>query len=285
MNLRRALFTAVLIVIMIPSQARAVDFRFTINRGALVVHSQSQKDGRVVADLAESAYPGMAKLFNFRPAKKITLFVFDNSRDYYRLTPSRSSVAESVPSADEIYIIGNQPNLQMIVRHELVHIYFLGSLHRPREVPFWFSEGLAIYYSRPGEMANSYEAEALTGKLPPITSSAGQIRQNSVNSAQGYLMVRFISEKWGRKSLTKIVAKLQAGEDFNTATRQVLGVNSVKLNDYWRRYGAERVSTSRWEYLRFAGLTLIGFLAILVPFMWHFQYRRRLSQMDDEERY
>ena len=128
--------------------------------------------GRRAAGRAELAYDALARSFVDPPRGRIDLLVTDHtdvSNGFASVTPSNRITVFARPPVDDLSLGYFDEWLELVITHELAHIYHLdraGTLGKVlrsvfgrspnqwpffpgRAVPTWIIEGLATWYGRP----------------------------------------------------------------------------------------------------------------------------------------
>ncbi len=284
--IKRFIFAVVVVAIVslaFSGLAKAAGFwAARVEGDRAIVYSQNFKQSKQILAQVEQNLPNLERKLNYYDKNKIRVFVYNEASNFRTLAGSSEAVGEAEPFANQIDILANQPNLAMIIRHELAHILLIRSAHSPTAIPFWFNEGLAIYLSDPGYRTADYENLALKSGLPSMQDLVVDSNQTATNSAQAYLMVQFIANRWGEDKLLNIVNRIHKGENFSLAVRNELGVSLESLNHLWKRYGAKKVRASWFLTLRQIGWLAIGLAALLVPLAW-LKKRKELAKDEPED--
>lgn len=250
-----------------------------------IVHAVKRSDLQLIGRTAESIYDNMARRYNFNQNGKINLYIYTDRSAFLSASPSVDAAGYASPGQNMIAILLNAGNSTITLGHEINHIIFINSVPRINTVPQWFIEGLAIRESQPGIEATQLEQYALVRDIPDMVGSKQPSGDFSTpqDYAEGYMMINFIIDKFGRPKLYEIITSLQGGEDFNAALTQALGRSQDQLNADWRTYARNQVIAIWITRLKDFGwylMILVGLLAMIIaPVRKH----RRLKRMEDED--
>lgn len=139
---------------------------------------------------------------------------------------------------------------RLLIRHELTHVAMVersGPL-----TPKWLAEGIAEWVAHAGSdlptttlaapLAALVEEEGVPGYLP-LDSDFGLIGEAGVGYASGWLLCRYIADRWGDKALLKFFDEMgngsgldKPGDKLDAALRKVLKIDEAGLLRAWRPY-------------------------------------------------
>jgi hypothetical protein len=133
-----------------------------------------------------------------------------------------------------------------LIPHELAHAFLWEWVKNNRNtIPSWFDEGQAMNNQREGLGPFLERARALgkANRLIPLSSLGStrdlltaNIEQVKDWYAQAASLVTFLYVYWDRKSLGKIVSKVNAGKDFYTALKEVTGLTLSQFEAKWLQW-------------------------------------------------
>lgn len=257
-------------------------FRFQTRHFEVSVQKKSTQ--KEIGSLAEESFLRITKESGYVPAHRIFLFVYSSQADFEKVSPGKNVLGFTDPFNGKIYVSQASGELASVVRHELSHIVLLQSVPDPKKVPFWFIEGLAVYQSEPLSSSVEIQREALRGDLRSV-SELGEIRPSTTEeeekvTAEGYLLVKYIVERFGREKLQGVVKHLQAGDDFSLALQKSTGLSERKLNEMWQAKLRRERGALIVEGLRDTGLIILGLLGLLVMTII---FRRKRALREDYE--
>lgn len=142
------------------------------------------------------------------------------------------------------------PFTRVLIRHEMTHV---ATFARTGPLtPKWLIEGLAEYV---GESGGPFSTANVGGDLGvyvdehgvpnhlPSESDFGRLNEAGVGYASGWLLCRYIADRWGVKALLRLydaAGDLRGnglpGEQLDRALRRVLHVDEAALLRGWRPY-------------------------------------------------
>ena len=139
---------------------------------------------------------------------------------------------------------------RLLIRHELTHVA-LAERTGPL-TPRWLSEGMAEWVSHSG---SDLPTTTLAGPLPflvekegvpdylPLDSDFGYIGEAGVGYASGWLLCRYVAQRWGDRKLLELFDEMgsttglaRPGEKLNDTLRSVLKIDEAALLRAWRPY-------------------------------------------------
>jgi hypothetical protein len=205
----------------------------TLETAHFPVHfpEQHRSQARLVAGIAESVYPRITGLLDWRPAERTHLLVLDAedfSNGYASPLPFNYFALFLAPP-DEGELLQNREWLELVITHELFHVVHLDKARRsPFDVrswfgrvpllfpnalePRWITEGLAVHAEsdsarRHGRRGQSHfegmmRAEAARGprSLREINADGRGFPLNR-NYLYGSYFFAFLQERYGEKAL------------------------------------------------------------------------------------
>lgn len=251
-----------------------------------VVFYQKASEGREILKEAERVYPRITSDFNYYPARKINIYAYHSHSLFLSKSPSGITRAYSQPFMNNIVISATQESIESAVAHELTHIVFLQSLPDSSKVPFWFVEGIAIYESQLDEESTEAESYAFQGDIPSVSDLSKEkpegIGEQQRVAAEGYMMINYIVDKYGKDGLNRLIKNLQRGMDFSIALEKSSGVSEEELNKAWYEYAAARSMQIYIQNLRYFGFLILGLLAVLASGIWLARKRQKQKELEEE---
>ncbi|HEU4722443.1 MAG TPA: hypothetical protein VFS59_13875 [Gemmatimonadaceae bacterium] len=222
-------------------------FRVHVARGL-------EREGRAAAAAAERAYEALGRELAV-PRGRIDLVVSDDadySNGYAIVSPTNRVVVFATPPIEHAGLRFNENWLELVIAHELAHIFHLDRTRGPWRVaqallgrapmlfpnaysPAWLIEGLAVYeetrLTRGGRLADAQHrlyarAGAIEGKLFRLDElSLGSSRFPAGEGAYGYgsLFVDWLARTRG-----------------DTAIRRFVDAQAAQLVPYWLDPSAKR---------------------------------------------
>ncbi len=228
-------------------------------------------------DLARRAgrpteWPGLGR----RPPGPLQLIVVPDGRQLDSLSTGRApawGAGIALPGARTILLRADRGDLYGTLRHELAHL----ALHQAVKgrVPLWFDEGYASWAAGEWDRLGVLDLNlaVVRGAVPDLRSLDGALRGSATTADAAYaLAVSAVTELARRNpsgSLTPLLQRLEAGEDFDAAVLATTGLTRSQFDTEWRRTIRRRYSLATW-------LLAGGGWGVLAFSMWALvQLRRR----------
>ena len=235
---------------------------------------------RLATDLARladrpTAWPGLG----LRDPAPLRLIVVPDERTLDSLTAGRApawGAAIALPGSRTILLRADQDDLPRTLRHELAHL----ALHEAVRVrvPLWFDEGYAAWAAGEWERFGGLELNlaVVRGAVPSLTGLDGALRGSSSTAEAAYALAASAVTELARRnpshSLTPLLQRLEAGEDFEAAVQGTTGLSLDRFEDQWRRVLKQRYTLGQW-LIAGGGWAVVGILLF-----WLVRRRRRADR-------
>lgn len=209
---------------------------------------------RLARELAGTAaraadWPGLGP----RAPAPFRLVLVPNAHVLDSLTHGRAprwGSAIALPGERIVVLRADDPDLRRTMRHELAHL----ALHQAVSVrlPLWFDEGYAALAAGEWERLGNLELNlaVVRGATPDLAELDGALRASASTAEAAYgLAVSAVAELARRNpsgTLTPLLARLQAGEDFEAAVLATTGLTPARFEDAWRRELRKRFGVVAW---------------------------------------
>ncbi len=238
-------------------------------------------------NISEQIYEDISKDLGLDVEGKIQLRIYSSKREFKRLTGSGDIAGIAFPKEKRIDVLYNPQTFNTVLRHEINHIIFLSGLPEISNIPIWFSEGLAIYHSKPGIEAISLESAAFKVDrfYGDFYLSENEVSQEEIRdiSALGYFRVRFLVQEFGEEMLFSLAREIHEGQELNEILKEKTGLSSSELDKDWDKYYKKEKKANQLNLLRNAGYILIGILAFMVIAVFWIKKKLALRRMENEE--
>lgn len=264
------------------------------------IHYQSHaKSAQEVAEIAEDFYSQLDRLLNGMAMGKIEIWICDSEAQFQLAVhaPIQDwAIGCAFPLSRRIVIqnprviIERKFQLSQIVRHEIVHVVFGQRTQKVMEsIPLWFVEGIAMYLSEEWTphhhnlllkhiFSNSIiSLSDLVTAFPRCEIQAQLAYAQSLNAVAWLVELRGIDKMW------EIIARLENGEDLNTAYEQTIGWNLITFDSEWRASLSQRYHRAAIfanPYILWGVITTIFVLIFLYR---RRRLRQRLAELNREE--
>jgi hypothetical protein len=235
----------------------------------------------VATELAETAdrpadWPGLGR----RDPGPLRLIVVPDGRLLDSLTAGQAppwGAAIALPGARTILLRADQGDLIRTLRHELAHL----ALHEAVRVrvPLWFDEGYAAWAAGEWERFGGLELNlsVARGAIPSLTALDGALRGSASSADAAYALAASAVTELARRNptgtLTPLMQRLQAGEDFEAAVLATTGLNLSRFEQEWQRGVRRRYTLGGWLVAGGGWLVAAVLVLLLVR-------RRRRSDRD-----
>ncbi len=236
------------------------DFQWEILSGDHVdlYYYPEERDLALVAlDYAEESFEFLEQKFSYSPKDRIPLVVYASHQAFEQTNIVPFFIPEGVAGFTEFLkgrvalpFNGSYADFRRVIRHELVHVFqarkgaHLKRLHPGGDAwnsPFWFTEGLAEYWS------GSWDAEGdlvvrdllLNGRVPSV-SKLDQFAGSFAAYKLGQNLFEFLGQEFGEERVVELLESEWKYRNFSTAFRKVYGITLGELSDRWHRHLMQR---------------------------------------------
>jgi hypothetical protein len=221
-------------------------------------------------------WPGLGR----RDPGPLRLIIAPSGRLLDSLTGGRAptwGAAIALPVNRTILLRADEPDVVRTLRHELAHL----ALHEavPVRVPLWFDEGYATWAAGEWDRLGGLELNlaVVRGAIPSLTELDGALRGPAASASDAYaLAVSAVTELARRNpagTLGPLLARLEAGEDFEAAVLATTGLTLDRFEQEWRRVVRRRYSLGHW--LIAGG----GWAVLAILLVWLARRRRRADRV------
>jgi len=199
------------------------------------------------AEVAEDAYKLLKRDFNYELSKRVSLILYKSHNDFQQTNVVFSYLQEGIGGVTELFknrvvvpFEGSYSSFRHVIHHELVHavmndMLYGGSVQsiisgQIAQVPTWFAEGLAEYFSQRWNTRTDMMVRDATiggylvGALPTYAAYFG-----------GNSLFRYIAEKYGNEKVGEILHKIKGSFRFENAFKSALGIELEDLAENWQK--------------------------------------------------
>ena len=189
--------------------------------------------------------------------------------------------AVALPSVRTIVIRADGPDLRRVLRHELAHL----ALHQDvrGRIPLWFDEGFAGYAAGEWDRYVALEVNlaVATGSLPSLSALDGALRGTVGTAEAAYALAMSAVAELARRNptgtLTPLLDRLRAGEDFDAAVLATTGLTADRFEESWQRATRRRYGLATWLLAGGGWLTVAAFVLASVRFRRRADRARRAA--------
>lgn len=222
-----------------------------VGRVLLIAPAERTSLGIRLAEAADQPrrWPGLGRVSP--PA--LVLILVPDSAALSRVTAGRApawGAGIALPTARTVVLRSDLPSLERTLTHELGHIV-LRQATRAR-LPLWFDEGYAAWAA--GELgrldALQLNLAVAAGRVPTFRELDTMLRSTSGTAELGYALaasaVAHLAGLEPPAGLDRLLARLQAGDDFRASLVAATGLDEDGYETAWRRALRRRYSVLSW---------------------------------------
>ncbi len=211
--------------------------------------------GQRALDIGETAMRDTGELLGVTEEEPVDFYVYASQGEFYdALGPGTRENVGGQANAEIRTLFAlinpaeiNQPWVNIVVPHELVHLVFDTAVDNPYHFPpRWLNEGLAVYLSEGYTQGDrsATEAAARSGELIPLDGLAGQFPTSASAFRLAYSesasAVDYLIRTHGRDALVALIRSYAEGRTDDEAFRDALGVDVRAFGEAWvESLGAE----------------------------------------------
>jgi Tol biopolymer transport system component len=216
----------------------------------LYCYPEEEELARVALAYAEESYQVLAVRFRHSIAARIPLIVYASHQDFEQtnvlpFVPPEGllGVTEFLKDRVAVPFTGSYAEFRHSLRHEMVHVFQLSRLalaytlyprQRGVEMPLWWQEGLAEYWSA-GEDSRDYmilRDLTVEARLPTIEELGGA--SGGIVYPLGGTLVRFLATRYGDWRIVQLYDDVWKYPDFAALVRGVFGRTLEQLTAEWQ---------------------------------------------------
>jgi hypothetical protein len=204
--------------------------------------------GERALQIGEDAVRDTADLLGVTETEPVDFFIYANLDEFYdALGPGTRENVGGQANAEIRTLFAlispgeiDDPWVESVVPHELVHLVFDTAVSNPYHFPpHWLNEGLAVYLSD-GYTASdraAVEAAGRSGTLVPLDGLAGTFPATNegfiLGYAEGVSAVDFLVRTHGQDALVTLIGSYADGRTDNEAFQDAIGMDTAAFNDAW----------------------------------------------------
>jgi hypothetical protein len=227
-------------------------FAWRTEAGSVIrVHWYEGDDGfgRRALEIGERAIAEAEALLGVSEAEPIDFFVYARESEFYdALGPGTRENVGGQANAEIRTLFAlispaeiNQPWVESVVPHELVHLVFDSAVANPYHFPpRWLNEGLAVYLADgyPGSDRSAVERAARDGTLMPLDALTGQFptsfKRFSLAYSESVAAVDWLVAEYGPETLVELIRSYADGVTDDEAFLAALGLDAAGVDAAWR---------------------------------------------------
>jgi hypothetical protein len=213
-------------------------------------YPEMRKLAEIGAAYAEETYRVLEDRFDHHITRRIPLIFYASHAHFQQTNTTPYLVPEGVGGFFEflkgrvvVPANGSISEFKHVIRHELVHVFTyskLNSVFKERgrlataELPLWFVEGLAEYWSAGWDsQAEMFIRDGvLNGYIVPL-SQMYQIYGSFLMYKEGQAILKYIDETFGEEKITRLIENSWKEERFADVMKVTLGVSLEEFDKQW----------------------------------------------------
>jgi hypothetical protein len=207
-----------------------------------------QAFGERALRIGEDAVRETSALLGVTETEPIDFFIYANQADFYdALGPGTRENVGGQANAEIRTLFAliepgqiDQPWVESVVPHELVHLVFDTAVGNPyHSPPHWLNEGLAVYLSDgyATEYRNAIDTAGRSGAIVPLDGLASTFPASAdgffLGYAEGVSAVDFLVRTHGQDALVALIASYADGLTDDEAFEAAIGMDVAGFNDAW----------------------------------------------------
>lgn len=297
--MRRVNFLIAILSILFAISVEAEDWSTIDSAHFVIYHIDNQKRALEVRQIGENCYPEIKSKFGLVSDNKIEIWVCD-SEEQFRSTVDAPiydwAVGAAYPLLGRIviqnptFIENRHFELSRIVRHEIVHVMLGLAVGRNlKNVPLWFNEGLAMYFSEGWSISRHWLilGNVVTKSIIPLNNLSKRFPQNSAHAqlayAESHNAVSMMVREYGWQNMQQIIREIAKGKSFSQAFFVATDVN---LSDFEKEWMDSLNRNYKW--ISILSSTMVIWIVISVAFIFaYLKYRsvmrRKMKEWEKEE--
>lgn len=202
-------------------------------------------------DLAEKTQADFSKRLGHRLSKRIPIILYANHNDFSQTNVTSELIDGGTGGFTELLrdrvvvpFTGSYEDFRHVLVHELVHAFQFDILYNGTgvsllsgqgffQMPLWFAEGMAEYYSLGMEPNAEMWCRdgALTGYVPPLPWMGGYPVYKFGQSA-----IMLLHERYGAERFRDLLKRARQMRNFDRAFERTYGLTVEKYDEQWRTW-------------------------------------------------
>ncbi len=206
-------------------------------------------------DLAEKTNAVFSKRLGHKLSKRIPIILYGSHNDFSQTNVTSELIDGSTGGFTELLrdrvvipFTGSYEDFRHVLVHELVHAFQFDILYNNTgmsllsgqgffQMPLWFAEGMAEYYSLGMEPNAEMWCRdgSITGYIPPLEYMGGYPVYKFGQSAIAYL-----HERYGPDRFREVLRRARQMRNFDRAFERTYGMPTQRFDEQWRLWLRKR---------------------------------------------
>ncbi len=200
--------------------------------------------------IAEDAYARLSGIFDHDLSKRIPFVLYASPNDFQQTNISDGLIGEgtggfSEPMRNRMVLPypGDNAGFVHVINHELVHVFMFdivfgstqsgGARDRWFQVPLWFAEGMAEWFSSGwDDQADMWMRDAtIYDWVVPLHRIYGGFQVYK----EGQAALHYVAQTYGEPKVVEVFKALGRTRDADRAVEQTIGLNTEELSEAWMK--------------------------------------------------
>lgn len=213
-------------------------------------YPEMQELAEIGAAFAEESYHFLENKFNHNIGNRIPLIFYSNHAHFQQTNVSSYIIPEGIGGFFEfmkgrvvIPFTGGLNQFEHVIRHELIHVFTISKIERILkdhrlmtypEVPLWFIEGLAEYWSEGwGPEGEMFIRDAvLKNYLVPL-EQIYRIYGSFLMYKEGQAILKYLSDEFGEEKILQLIENIWKENEFTDVMKITIGVDYKEFDEKW----------------------------------------------------
>ncbi|MEJ2306894.1 MAG: collagenase, partial [candidate division WOR-3 bacterium] len=205
------------------------------------------------ANEAESSYVKLKNDFKYEITERVSIILYKSHNDFQQTNVVDLYLVEGIGGVTELYknrvvipFEGSLSQLRHVLHHELVHavmndMLYGGSVQslisgQVAQVPTWFAEGMAEYFSLgPDDPNTAMWMRDATKTIKKLPKAKNLEDPKYFPYRWGQALLAYIGGIWGDQKIPELLKSKRPNRNFYDNIKQVLGKSADSLSDDWHK--------------------------------------------------
>ena len=220
---------------------------------SIIYYEGSENLALFARDILEAAYSMFEDVLAYTPKIKVPIIIYRSHNDFEQTNVTPYIIEESVGGFTEMYknrivvpFTGSYEDFRHVLVHELTHFFQFNILYGPGvtsviskglfyEIPLWFTEGMAEYFSLNWDANADMVMRDLIYYDKLLSIQDLSVTGGYIVYKEGQSILKFIADRYGEKKIGEILHKITLTGGLGGAIKDVLGISLRELDELWKK--------------------------------------------------
>ena len=220
---------------------------------SIIYYEGSENLALFARDILEAAYKMFEDALAYTPKIKVPIIIYRSHNDFEQTNITPYIIEESVGGFTEMYknrvvvpFTGSYEDFRHVLVHELTHFFQFNILYGPGvtsvisrglfyEIPLWFTEGMAEYFSLNWNANTDMIMRDLIYYDNLLSIQELSAVGGYVIYKEGQSILKFIADRYGEKKIGEILHKITLIGGLGGAIKDILGISLKEFNELWKK--------------------------------------------------